>query len=142
MIKLKALGVWLTIILFMTSMIVVAQSTVSITKADGSVQNVLVTETGKLYFLESELFINDGSNNIVDFPFSDIRKLQITSGEISTILGDVNNDGSVNVGDVMTMIAYIFNENPDVFIFDNADINGDGVINIIDIEGVINIIYQ
>ena len=62
-------------------------------------------------------------------------------GEASTttIVGDVNGDGDVNVIDITALIDVIMNDdtsNP------RADVNGDGEINVIDITALIDIIMN
>jgi 1,4-alpha-glucan branching enzyme len=54
------------------------------------------------------------------------------------LIGDVNGDGEVNIGDVNAVIGIILNGNAS----DNklADVNGDGEVNIADVNAVINII--
>ena len=54
------------------------------------------------------------------------------------LLGDVNGDGEVNIGDVNALIDIILNGN----VGDNqhADVNGDGEVNIADVNSVIDII--
>ena len=54
------------------------------------------------------------------------------------LLGDVNGDGEVNIGDVNALIDIILNGN----VGDNqhADVNGDGEVNIADVNAVIDII--
>lgn len=71
-------------------------------------------------------------------------KLDGTLGpiQISTISGDANGDGSVNVSDINTVISYINEDEPEDFIFDNADVNGDNAIDIRDIVLIVNIIMQ
>ena len=54
------------------------------------------------------------------------------------LLGDVNGDGEVNIGDVNALIDIILNGN----VGENklADVNGDGEVNIADVNAVIDII--
>ena len=54
------------------------------------------------------------------------------------IAGDTNNDGSVNVTDVVSMVDYILNLGSD----DNScfDMDGNGFINVVDVVYVVNII--
>ena len=56
------------------------------------------------------------------------------------LIGDVNSDGEVNIGDVNAVIYIILNGNAS----DNklADVNGDGEVNIADVNAVINIILN
>lgn len=58
------------------------------------------------------------------------------AGEQTTLTGDVNGDGEVNITDVNVIINLIITglDNP------RGDVNGDGEINITDINSVINII--
>lgn len=56
----------------------------------------------------------------------------------SATLGDVNNDGSVSIADVMALTSIILSENEGTT--NVADINGDGAINIADVTALVNII--
>ncbi|MDO4802869.1 MAG: DUF6359 domain-containing protein, partial [Prevotellaceae bacterium] len=65
----------------------------------------------------------------------------ITEFELGAgLIGDANNDGSINVSDITTIASYILNGNTEDFNFDNADVNGDGTINVSDITGTAAII--
>lgn len=61
---------------------------------------------------------------------------------LENIPGDANNDGVVNVLDVIAMTQYFIGVEPEVFCFNNADINQDGIINILDIISVVNIFSE
>jgi len=58
----------------------------------------------------------------------------------STIPGDANGSYAVDVADVITTINYVTGQNPQPFLFEAADVNGDGQINVLDIVNIINII--
>ncbi len=58
----------------------------------------------------------------------------------SSIRGDANGSYNVDIADVITTINYVTGQNPQPFLFDAADVNGDGTINVLDIVGIINII--
>lgn len=60
----------------------------------------------------------------------------------STIPGDANGSYQVDVADVITTINYVTGQNPQPFLFDAADVNGDGTINVLDIVNIINIILH
>ncbi len=47
---------------------------------------------------------------------------------------------AANVLDITSTIAYIMDDDPEPFLFDAADVNMDGQINVLDIVGVVNII--
>ena len=56
--------------------------------------------------------------------------------------GDVTDDGLVDIRDVTATVAYIMEQNPPVFDFDNGDLNGDGAIDMRDLMAIINIIFS
>ena len=56
---------------------------------------------------------------------------------INILLGDVNNDGLINILDVVSTVNIILGMAEFV---DAADYNGDGVINVLDIVSIVNII--
>ena len=57
-----------------------------------------------------------------------------------SLLGDINNDGNIDVLDVVILVNYILNG--DTSELDGADINNDGVINVLDIVALVNIILS
>ena len=50
--------------------------------------------------------------------------------------GDANGDYNVDVLDIVTIVAFMLNNNPQPFIFEAADVNADQTINVLDIVGV------
>jgi hypothetical protein len=57
------------------------------------------------------------------------------------LLGDVNQDGIINVLDIVTIVNFILDySEPDFQASIAADINEDGVINVLDIIAIVNII--
>lgn len=56
-----------------------------------------------------------------------------------TLLGDVNNDGIVNVTDVMLTVNYVVGQAPAGFVEANADMNADGLITVTDVIAIVNI---
>ena len=56
-----------------------------------------------------------------------------------TLLGDVNNDGYVNVTDVMLTVNYVVGQSPAGFIEANADMNADGLITVTDVIAIVNL---
>ena len=57
-------------------------------------------------------------------------------------IGDVNNDGYVNIADVTCMVSHILGNTPPVFIRKAADINNDDVINITDVTALVELILN
>ena len=60
----------------------------------------------------------------------------------SSIKGDVNMDGEVNVNDVTVLINYILGKNPSPFDSVAADVNEDTAINVNDVTALINLILN
>ena len=58
----------------------------------------------------------------------------------STVLGDLNHDGYVNITDVVLLVNYILGTDEGVVIESEADINGDTSVNITDVVALTNII--
>ena len=55
---------------------------------------------------------------------------------VHTQLGDVNDDGTINVADVTALIQIVLNSTP--VSLDVADVNGDGSVNVADVTALIN----
>ncbi|MBQ8715805.1 MAG: leucine-rich repeat protein [Prevotella sp.] len=60
----------------------------------------------------------------------------------TVIPGDANDDGKVNVTDIVEMVNSILGNPSDKFIFEAADVNEDGLVNVTDIVSVVNIILS
>lgn len=58
------------------------------------------------------------------------------------LIGDVNDDGLVNITDVVYLTNYILGQTPSPFIIDAADVNGDGNINISDVVELVSLILD
>ena len=76
------------------------------------------------------------STDLKEYDISNV----VAATPLTSIKGDANGSMSVNIADVVTIVSYLSQQDPQPFIFDAADVNEDGVINILDIVGVINII--
>ena len=58
------------------------------------------------------------------------------------LVGDVNDDGLVDIVDITTMVNYILKKPVDVFIFINGDTNEDGIIDVVDLMNVVYIVLH
>ena len=58
----------------------------------------------------------------------------------SYIKGDANGDDVVNVGDYVTTANYILEMNPNPFVFEAADVDESGTIDVGDLVGIVNIV--
>ena len=56
------------------------------------------------------------------------------------IIGDVDNDGNVNISDVTTLIDYLLNSESTTINIDNSDVDSDGEINIADVTALIDLL--
>ena len=84
-------------------------------------------------------------SNYLDNRFAYLNKKfnELANAEIEDILlGDVNGSGHIDVTDVVMEVNYILGEEPESFVFKNADMNGDKTINISDVMEIINIILN
>lgn len=61
---------------------------------------------------------------------------------VALLLGDVNDDGSVDVQDITTFIDKIQGNDPDVFVEVVADIDNEGHFDVQDITGIVDIIQS
>ena len=71
-----------------------------------------------------------------------LRNLAKMYFSTSSIIGDVNRDGYVNISDVICIINYILNGDGSNIDLEAAELNGDGTINISDATKLINMILQ
>ena len=53
--------------------------------------------------------------------------------------GDVNDDGSINIADVTSILSIMAGNQSDSLIREAADVNGDGAINVADVTSVLSI---
>ncbi len=56
------------------------------------------------------------------------------------LLGDINNDGNIDVLDVVMLVGHILN--PDTSELESGDINGDGSINVLDVVALVSMILR
>ncbi len=92
-----------------------------------------ITETGQYEYSISNLCydtiystLNVNNNKVIEEVMFDIP-------------GDANGDSVVNVLDVVMISNYFIGQIPDLFCYNNADINSDGNIDVIDIIGTVSI---
>ena len=109
---------------------------------DGAVLDIPVVipedmEDGGYNLIIKDIFITDTDTEQHEVE-EVVSKLTVTS----YTLGDPNDDGLINITDIVSVISYILEEAPANFNFKAADMNGDGIINITDIVGIIDIILS
>lgn len=93
---------------------------------------------------------NDGTVRLRNtrFTLSDLTEYNTPSVAVASITvnhiipGDVNNSGDVTVTDIVATAQYILEMNPDPFIFEAADMNGDSIITVTDMALIANVILN
>ena len=58
------------------------------------------------------------------------------------LYGDINNDGQVNIVDVVILVGFIFGEELTEEQLELADFNQDGIVNILDVVQMVNQILE
>jgi hypothetical protein len=89
---------------------------------------------GKAYYY----MIQQVTTSFEEYNFSN----PVTATPLTATKGDANGSMTVDVADVVTQVAWLTNQNPQPFIFEAADVNADGVVNILDVVATINIIMN
>ena len=84
--------------------------------------------------------------NIV-FTKADGTQLKLNTAKFNIIVtnvtkGDANDDGEINVADIVEIVNYILGKPSAKFVEEAADLNGDGEINVTDIVKVVSIIMS
>ncbi len=111
----------------------------SIVKSDGG--KSLITAVGTtITFTDGMLQATNGDEEL-ELTITDLAKMYFTN-EAATLLGDVNEDGLINLSDVTCAINYILGRSVTTFNFLNADMNSDGLINVSDVTAIINVILR
>jgi hypothetical protein len=91
-------------------------------------------EPGKTYYY----FIKQMTTSLSSYDLSN----PVAATPLTASKGDANGSMTVDVADVVTQVAWLTNQNPQPFIFEAADVNADGVVNILDVVATINIIMN
>ena len=110
------------------------------TGSDGS-QTRVATDGLRLTTANDSLMATNGEGTTA-FALTDLLKMAfaVSSDETETTLeGDVNGDGAVNVADISYIISVMASGDVDDDTKSKADVNGDGAVNVADISAVISI---
>ena len=100
---------------------------------------------------QHKVYIGDGLKKAFIYNLLSLEELRFISGypiHISTGgygLGDVNNDGTLNILDIVSMVNFIVYANQDEMTaeeFEAADVNVDSQVNILDILQLMNIMME
>ena len=82
----------------------------------------------------AEIVLYNESSPISVYPPLTTSTITVTDGSNfeNTVLGDVNNDGEVNIADAMCIFSWLLENKPSVFEESVADFNQDGIITVSD----------
>ena len=80
----------------------------------------------------------DGQNDIADY-YGQAPDMGAYEFEETSIQGDLNGDGLINVQDVVALVNIILGAAPEV---SSADYNGDGLINVLDVVEMVTFILR
>ena len=81
------------------------------------------------------------ANNEIDTEWM-IYVINELSGFNGGVLGDVNQDGVINILDIINVINFILGESPTSDEFILSDVNQDNIINILDVVLLVNLIIN
>lgn len=93
--------------------------------------NTYYVETGFSYWLEAWAIFND------DLEIAAYGANVSKYAPLVYLVGDVNDDNSVNISDVTALIDYLLTGHTSI-VLDNADVDGDSYINISDVTALID----
>lgn len=91
-------------------------------------------EDGEYPLILRNVILSDAKSNTYSVDY-----VKTTLSVSSYTLGDVNGDGTINIGDVTAVVNYIMGDPNPTFIKKAADITGDGNVDIGDLTGVVDL---
>lgn len=93
---------------------------------------------GGVYEYLVKAIYTDGTESV----WSNIQQVTLVGGGNEPLIGDVNGDGEVNIGDVTAIIDYLLGTAGDNFNVEAADVNRDGEVNIGDVTAIIDMLLS
>jgi len=99
-----------------------------------------LTNNMQFRFIAEDVF-NDGDvgsgGSLIEAGIDDFL-IEVFEENQNNLIGDINNDGLINVVDVVQLVNIILSNQED----NNADLNDDGVVNVLDIIALVNLILE
>ncbi len=93
---------------------------------------------GGIYEYMVKAIYTDGTESV----WSNIQQVTLVGSGDLPLIGDVNGDGEVNIGDISAIIDYILGTAPESFNTEAADVNLDGEINIADVAAIVDMLLS
>jgi len=131
------------ILIVLSLMIVACQCACSITEPEVDSTNFILNDFS--YEIPGDIetqplkIINLIDNTVVYLSMDEFRNVQIDQ-RVLPVMGDVNNDGTVDQLDVVDTVDYILGRDPDPFYTSSADLTHDGIIDVRDILRILHLI--
>ena len=109
----------------------VIEAKLQVWQADGKVFTYALDEEPVTTYADGNLVIKT-SKTTITYPLEDVRKFTYFLPN-NLLLGDADGNGTVNTDDIVEVSNKIMGKPSDNFVEGNADVNGDGVVNAVDI---------
>ena len=93
---------------------------------------------GGIYEYMVKAIYTDGTESV----WSNIQQVTLVGGGELPLIGDVNGDGEVNIGDISAIIDYILGTATESFNTEAADVNLDGEINSADVAAIVDMLLS
>ncbi len=91
---------------------------------------------GGIYEYMVKAIYTDGTESV----WSNIQQVTLTGNGDAPLVGDVNGDGEVSIGDITALIDYLLGKTDTIANQEMADVNNDGEVTIGDITAVIDLL--
>ena len=114
----------------------VIEAKLQVWQADGKVVTYALDEEPVTTYADGNLVIKT-SKTTITYPLEDVRKFTYFLPN-NLLLGDADGNGTVNTDDIVEVSNKIMGKPSDKFVEGNADVNGDGVVNAIDIVLIVS----
>lgn len=109
----------------------VIEAKLQVWQADGKVVTYALDEEPVTTYADGNLVIKT-SKTTITYPLEDVRKFTYFLPN-NLLLGDADGNGTVDTDDIVEVSNKIMGKPSDNFVEGNADVNGDGVVNAVDI---------
>ena len=118
-----------------------AQEVLNIQTSGGNIISFSYSEKPVITFEPNDVVKITAINRIVEFKFNEVAQIALGYGIIYPS-GDVNNDNSVDIADIVSIVNYILGKPSSCFVSTMADMNNDGIIDVFDIMSIVNLIIS
>ena len=122
--------------------VILSTSGDKITGNSGTLANITLQADDAMALGDYKATVNNIILTKADGTKINSKNIQGTLHVIKPTMGDVNNDGDVDIADAIAVVNHILKKEATVFVNTAADMNGDGVIDIGDAIAIVNVILK